>query len=171
MVLQPRQDKSRRFGLFRVRSPLLTESILILFLRILRCFTSPRFAHPVLYIQTGATPYERRQVSPFGNLRIKACVPLPEAYRSLLRPSSPDDAKASINCRNWFVQTLTILGVYLTFLYLLYYPKLSKNEICIDPAISSPPKSRHHPADPAKWWAQMDLNHRPRAYQARALTN
>ena len=22
-----------------------------------------------------------------------------------------------------------------------------------------------------KWWAQMDLNHRPRAYQARALTN
>ncbi len=21
------------------------------------------------------------------------------------------------------------------------------------------------------WWAQMDLNHRPRAYQARALTN
>jgi hypothetical protein len=27
------------------------------------------------------------------------------------------------------VQTLTILGVYLTFLYLLYYPKLSKNKI------------------------------------------
>ena len=48
VVLQPRQDKSRRFGLFRVRSPLLTESILILFLRILRCFTSPRIARPVL---------------------------------------------------------------------------------------------------------------------------
>ena len=111
VVLQPRQDKSRRFGLFRVRSPLLTESILILFLRILRCFTSPRFAHPVLCIQTGATPYDRCQVSPFGNLRIKACVPLPEAYRSLLRPSSPDEAKASINCCNWFMQTLTILGV------------------------------------------------------------
>ena len=47
-VLQPRQDKSRRFGLFRFRSPLLTESILILFLRILRCFTSPRIALPVL---------------------------------------------------------------------------------------------------------------------------
>ena len=129
MVLQPRQDKSRRFGLFRVRSPLLTESILIIFLRILRCFTSPRFAHPVLCIQTGATPYDRCQVSPFGNLRIKACVPLPEAYRSLLRPSSPDDAKASINCCNWFVQTLTILGVYFTYLYTLHYPKLSKNEI------------------------------------------
>src|SRR6185436_9189187 len=36
-----------------------------------------------------------------------ACVPLPEAYRSLLRPSSPDEAKASINCCNWFMQTLT----------------------------------------------------------------
>ena len=48
VALQPRQDKSRRFGLVRVRSPLLTESILILFLRILRCFTSPRIALPVL---------------------------------------------------------------------------------------------------------------------------
>ena len=44
VVLQPREDKSPRFGLLRFRSPLLTESILILFLRILRCFTSPRIA-------------------------------------------------------------------------------------------------------------------------------
>jgi hypothetical protein len=35
---------SSRFGLFRFRSPLLTESILFLFLRLLRCFTSPGFA-------------------------------------------------------------------------------------------------------------------------------
>ena len=47
-VLQPRQDKSRRFGLFRFRSPLLTESILFLFRWILRCFTSPRIANSVL---------------------------------------------------------------------------------------------------------------------------
>ena len=33
-------------------------------------------------------------VSPFGNLRIKAYVQLPEAYRSLSRPSSAPDAKA-----------------------------------------------------------------------------
>ena len=33
-------------------------------------------------------------VSPFGNLRIKAHVQLPEAYRSLSRPSSAPDAKA-----------------------------------------------------------------------------
>ena len=48
VVLQPQQDKSRWFGLFRFRSPLLTESILVLFLRILRCFTSPRIAWLVL---------------------------------------------------------------------------------------------------------------------------
>ena len=33
-------------------------------------------------------------VSPFGNLRIIAYVQLPEAYRSLSRPSSAPDAKA-----------------------------------------------------------------------------
>ena len=79
-------------------------------------------------------------------------MPLPEAYRSLLRPSSPDDAKASIKCCNWFVQTLTILGVYLTFLYLLYYPKLSKNEIGWISLyhFSLPPTAPLHDADPAK---------------------
>ena len=45
-------------------------------------------------------------------------MPLPEAYRSLLRPSSPDDAKASIICCNWFMQTRSILGVYFTHLHL-----------------------------------------------------
>ena len=35
-------------------------------------------------------------IAPFGNLRIKVCLPLPEAYRSLPRPSSPDGAKASV---------------------------------------------------------------------------
>ncbi len=48
VALQPLQDKSRRFGLLRFRSPLLTESILFIFLRLLRCFTSPRLALPSL---------------------------------------------------------------------------------------------------------------------------
>src|SRR6266567_6707356 len=43
-VPQPREDKSSRFRLFRFRSPLLTESLRFLFLGLLRCFTSPRFA-------------------------------------------------------------------------------------------------------------------------------
>ena len=52
-------------------------------------------------------------------------MPLPEAYRSLLRPSSPDDAKASIICCNWFMQTHSILGVYLTFLH-------NYNSVCLN---------------------------------------
>ena len=36
------------FGLIRFRSPLLTESILFLFLRLLRCFTSPGIAYSFL---------------------------------------------------------------------------------------------------------------------------
>ena len=37
-------EASLRFGLLRFRSPLLTQSILFLFLRLLRCFTSPGIA-------------------------------------------------------------------------------------------------------------------------------
>ena len=43
-VPQPRRNKFPRFRLFRFRSPLLTESLRFLFLGLLRCFTSPRFA-------------------------------------------------------------------------------------------------------------------------------
>ena len=40
-VLNP-EDKTPRFGLFRVRSPLLAQSLVyFLFLRVLRCFSSP----------------------------------------------------------------------------------------------------------------------------------
>lgn len=35
------------------------------------------------------------RVSPFGNLRIDSYLPIPAAYRSLSRPSSPPRAKAS----------------------------------------------------------------------------
>ena len=38
------------------------------------------------------------RVSPFGNPGITASVQLPQAYRSLARPSSPLDAKASTVC-------------------------------------------------------------------------
>ncbi len=82
-------------------------------------------------IRTGVVLITQDWVSPFGNLRINACVPLPEAYRSLLRPSSPDEAKASINCCNWFMQTLIILGVYSTCLHFsisIFYLKFSKNK-------------------------------------------
>ena len=65
-----------------------------LFLRLLRCFSSP-----------GSLPYVMDwrmddrgllcRVSPFGYLRIDGYLLLPEAFRSLSRPSSALSAKAS----------------------------------------------------------------------------
>ena len=43
-----------------------------LFLEVLRCFSSPAYRSPSLYIQLGATRHNSSWVSPFGNLRIKA---------------------------------------------------------------------------------------------------
>ena len=64
-----------------------------------------------------------------------------------------------------FMQTHNILGVYLTYLH----AKLSKNKIvfCLTRSYHLDQPCLSH----LIWWAQMDLNHRPRAYQARALTN
>ena len=64
------------------------------------------FSSPYLDVSVQAVPRVRLfysthadrvllcRVAPFGNLRIKAYVRLPEAYRSLSRPSSAPDAKA-----------------------------------------------------------------------------
>ena len=61
------------------------------------------FSSPYLDVSVQAVPHVRlfdspyvtlRWVSPFGNLRIEAHLQLPEAYRSLSRPSSAPDAKA-----------------------------------------------------------------------------
>ena len=76
----------QRFGLFPVRSPLLGESLVyFLFLQVLRCFSSLRSP---LDISPNDSPSDCRVV-PFGNLRINGYLHLPEAYRSLSRPSSP----------------------------------------------------------------------------------
>ena len=71
------------FGLIRFRSPLLTESLRFLFLRVLRCFSSP--GSLTLRCSKSSTYW----VAPFGHLRIISCVPIPVAFRSLPRPSSP----------------------------------------------------------------------------------
>ena len=72
----------------------LRNRVFFLFLRVLRCFSSP-----------GSLPYVMdwrmdtwgllKWVSPFRNLRIKGYLLLPEAYRSLSRLSSALSAKAS----------------------------------------------------------------------------
>ena len=83
-------------GLVRVRSPLLTESRLMSFPLGTEMFHFPRFASLTLCIQVRILLAQ--WVPPFGNLRIKVCSQLPEAYRSVPRPSSPLIAKASTRC-------------------------------------------------------------------------
>ena len=61
-----------------------------LFLRVLRCFSSPRSPRNL----SGVRPSAGR-VAPFGYPRIKSYLPIPAAFRSLSRPSSPPGAKAS----------------------------------------------------------------------------
>ena len=84
-----------RFRLFPVRSPLLRKSLLFSFPEGTKMFQFPSYASTTLCIQAGILQVCPQWVSPFGDLRINACLPLPEAYRSLPRPSSPPDAKAS----------------------------------------------------------------------------
>lgn len=79
-----------RFSLIRFRSPLLTE---YLFLQVLRCFTSLRTPRIKRYrpITGGGFPHSEI-------LGSKPCWRLPEAYRSLIRLSSVQSAKASTIC-------------------------------------------------------------------------
>ena len=75
------------------RSLATTEGIIVyfLFLQVLRCFSSLRSP---LHLSTDNYP-SGNWVVPFGNPRIKGHLHLPQAYRSLSRPSSPPWAKAS----------------------------------------------------------------------------
>ena len=105
---QPNQEVSRNptqatlaglapawFGLFRVRSPLLTESLLLSFPGGTEMVHFPPFASSELCVHSGMTGHDPCRVFPFGDPRFKACLRLPEAYRSLPRPSSPLCTKAS----------------------------------------------------------------------------
>ncbi len=58
-----------------------------LFLRVLRCFTSPRSLRRPMYSVDGHRCFIDG-VSPFGHSRITGCLPPPRDYRRLRRPSS-----------------------------------------------------------------------------------
>ena len=83
-----------RFRLGPVRSPLLRPSRLISLPRGTEMFQFPRFA----LVRKRVMRLAPHRVAPFGHPGISACVPLPLAYRSLPRPSSPPCAQASPTC-------------------------------------------------------------------------
>ena len=87
-----------RFGLFRFRSPLLTESLLFSLPVGTEMFHFPTFPLSSLYIQleiTGSSPAGFPHSEILGS---KFVYQLPEAYRRLRRPSSAPTAKASTVC-------------------------------------------------------------------------
>jgi hypothetical protein len=59
-------------------------------------------------------------VVPFGNLRITSYVPIPAAYRSLSRPSSPLRAKA-FPIRPYLLSRMFYLPLIVCTINLLYY--------------------------------------------------
>ena len=86
VVLLPRP--LGRFGLLPLRSPLLRESFLFSFPPGTKMFQFPGLLSHGLWIQPWMTAHCRCRVPPFGYPRIVALLPLPEAFRRLMRPSS-----------------------------------------------------------------------------------
>ena len=83
-VLQPRTRRNASgLGFSAFARHYLRNHCCFLFLRVLRCFSSPRSPH--FYGNTSS----RYWVPPFGNPGIKGHLHLHRAYRSLSRPSSP----------------------------------------------------------------------------------
>ena len=169
-------------------------------------------------------------VSPFRNLRIKAYLQLPAAYRSLSRLSSAPSAKAfalrpysldrfygfpfryssrksnplilHLPTKKFSVFEIAVSNYiyFLSFAVTIQFSrcKLGANlrrkfanisqvkcwaNSCLEPPFIDGlyfAFASYKPLHPAasgrsscfhkKWWAQVDSNHRPRAYQARALT-
>src|SRR5262249_9529660 len=85
--------QARRFGLFRVRSPLLAESLLFSLPVGTEMVHFPTLSSLRLWIQRRILRDEPKGVSPFGDPRVKACLQLTGAYRSLPRPSSTPGLK------------------------------------------------------------------------------
>ena len=83
-----------RFGLFRVRSPLLAESLLFSVPTGTEMVHFPALSSLRLWIQRRILRNDPKRVSPFGDPRVKAYLQLTGAYRSLSRPSSTLGAKA-----------------------------------------------------------------------------
>ena len=118
-----------RFGLFPFRSPLLRESRLLSFPRGTEMVHFPRLAShlPILFREGITRHFIPCWVSPFGNLRIEACLRLTEAFRSLLAsfiasraPRHPPYALSSLTTKNQsrFLKALFFTG------YIRSYPSI-----------------------------------------------
>ena len=182
-VPQPRTNFFGRFSLLRFRSPLLAESRLLSFPRGTEMFHFPRFARSHLCIQCDVRRHYPPWVSPFGHRRIKAWLAAPRrfsqlptsffascrlgihrvpfvAWSSLFFVHSSQTPKSKTRVQRGAVNHLAFSTKTLLTLCLLAHMQLSKN------ADRSVRRTRR-----ACWWAWVDSNYRPHAYQACALTS
>ena len=91
VILQPRHRRNDTgLGSSHFDRHYFGNRCFFLFLQVLRCFSSLRLRQH----NVGDWPSTSR-VTPFGHLRINSCLQIPGAYRSLPRPSSLLEAKAS----------------------------------------------------------------------------
>jgi hypothetical protein len=106
-VPQPRPCNARRlshmerFSLIRVRSPLLTESLLFSLPAGTEMFHFPAFPPRTLCVQMRVTRSRKTRLAGFPHSDILGSpfgYQLPQAYRRFLRPSSAPNAKASTVC-------------------------------------------------------------------------
>ena len=91
------KDESFGLGSFPFARRYSGNRCFFLFLRLLRCFSSPGSLHAAMDSRHGRWS-SSSGVSPFRNLRVNGYVLLTAAYRSLSRLSSAPSAKASALC-------------------------------------------------------------------------
>ena len=92
LVLNPKDPKISGLGSSLFARRYWGNLVWLLFLWLLRCFSSPglsSFRMPA---------HNSRRVAPFGDVWINAYLRLPKHFRSLSRPSSTLNAKASAVC-------------------------------------------------------------------------
>ena len=95
-----------------------------LFLRVLRCFSSPGSPPYAMYSHMDGQGFPGR-VAPFRYLRLNGCVPLPAAFRSLPRLSSALSAKASALCPYQLDLLYIWHGIALPSICMLLFQQLS----------------------------------------------
>ena len=96
-VLTPK-DKSSGLGSFPFARRYSGNRCFFLFLRVLRCFSSPGSLAMSCLSHSSVSCHYAGWVSPFRHLWINGYVLLPTAFRSLSRLSSAPSAKASTLC-------------------------------------------------------------------------
>jgi hypothetical protein len=125
----PREPKPSRFGLFRVRSPLLTESLIcFLFLRVLRWFTSPGSLLPAYVFSRGSldmTPEGLPHSEILGSMPVCGSPRLIAACHVLHRFSAPRHPPSTLS-------SLTIKYLRRESFSLIYPTLLSKTLITAD---------------------------------------